>query len=228
MKIYTEQDIKNFERDEYERLICPSGDYTGISSFGEYCSFSDHCIFDEYCSFGKTSSFGENCIFGKHCSFGECCSFGESCSFGTVCSFGEYCYFSKWCLFEEKCSFGQNCTFDKHCNFDKHCSFGANCLFNKGCSFDKDCTFGDYCNLENNLYFEDIPEQIDRVIKIDRIGSRKGCTYFFKTLSQIYVRCGCFFGTIEKFEAEVNETHKNHDKYRKEYLEAIKYIKAVI
>ena len=150
MKIYSEEDIKNFERDEYGRLICPSGDYTGISSFGERCSF------------------GEECRFGERCRFGECCSFGE------------------W------------------------------------------CSFGEECNLENNLRFENISEQIDRVIKIDRIGSRKGCTYFFKTLSQIYVRCGCFFGTIEKFEAKVNETHKYNGKCRQEYLEAIKYIKAVI
>ena len=144
MKIYSEEDIKNFERDEYGRLICPSGDYTKIKRFGKCCSF------------------------GERCSFGECCSFGERCS------------------------------------------------------------FGEWCNLENNLRFENISEQIDRVIKIDRIGSRKGCTYFFKTLSQIYVRCGCFFGTIEKFEAKVNETHKDNDKYRQEYLETIKYIKAVI
>ena len=150
MKIYSEEDIKNFKRDEYGRLICPSGDYTQIKSFGEWCSF------------------------GERCSFGKWCSFGRSCSFGKCCSFGER------------------------------------------------------CNLENNLRFENISEQIDRVIKIDRIGSRKGCTYFFKTLSQIYVRCGCFFGTIEKFEAQVNETHKDNDKYRQEYLEAIKYIKAVI
>ena len=162
MKIYNEEDIKNFERDEYGRLICPSGDYTQIKSFGEYCSF------------------GKCCSFGEECSFGEYCSFGKSCSFGKECCFGE------------------------------------------------SCSFGECCNLENNLRFENIPEQIIRIIKIDRIGSRQGCTYFFKTLSQIYVRCGCFFGTIEKFEAEVNETHKNHDKYRKEYLEAIKYIKAVI
>ena len=41
------------------------------------------------------------------------------------------------------------------------------------------------------------------------------------------MRCGCFFGTIEKFEAEVNETHKDNDKYRQEYLEAIKYISVI-
>lgn len=138
MKVFTVQDLESFERDEYGRLICPTGDYTQIKSFGELCSF------------------------GKSCSFGELCSFGE------------------------------------------------------------------WCNLDNNLKFENIQEQVDRVLKIDRIGSRKGCTYFFKTLSEIYVRCGCFFGTIAEFETKVNITHKDNNQYRKEYLEAIKYVKAVM
>ena len=66
------------------------------------------------------------------------------------------------------------------------------------------------------------------MVKIDRIGSRKDCTYFFKTLSEIYVRCGCFFGTIAQFENAVNVTHSDHEQYRTEYLEAIKYIKKII
>ena len=174
MKIYSEDGIKKFERDECGRLICPSGDYTQIKSFSECCSFGEYCNFGEYCSFDVVCHFGEHCIFGKYCSFDGLCHFG------------------------------------------------------KQCRFDEKCNFGECCNLENNLYFENLSEQVDRVIKIDRIGSRQGCTYFFKTLSQIYVRCGCFFGTIERFEAQVNETHKDNEKYRKEYLEAIKYIKAVI
>ena len=144
MKVYTIQDMENFERDEYGRLICPSGDYSQIKEFGEWCS----C--------------------GKWCSFGKCCSFGE------------------W------------------------------------------CSFGECCNLENNLRFENIQDKIDRVLKIDRIGSRNGCTYFFKTMSEIYVRCGCFFGTIAEFENKVNETHADNEQYRKEYLEAITYVKAVL
>ena len=150
MKVYTVQDMENFERDEYGRLICPSGDYSQIKEFGKSCSF------------------GESCSFGKSCSFGEWCSFGESCS------------------------------------------------------------FGEWCNLENDLRFENIQDKIDRVLKIDRIGSRKGCTYFFKTMSEIYVRCGCFFGTITEFENKVNETHSYNDQYRKEYLEAIKYVNAIL
>lgn len=48
---------EGFERDDLGWLICPSGDYTQIKSFGERCSF------------------------------GECCGFGERCRFGEVCSF---------------------------------------------------------------------------------------------------------------------------------------------
>ena len=108
MKVYTVEDLATFEKDEYGRFICPTGDYTQIKSFGKSCSFGD------------------------------------------------------------------------------------------------------------------------KVLKIDRIGSRKGCTYFFKTLSEIYVRCGCFFGTIKGFRKKVMETHKDNEKYRIEYLEAIKYAKKVL
>lgn len=63
MKVYTEKDLEGFERDDLGWLICPSGDYTQIKSFGERCRF------------------------GERCSFGECCGFGERCRFGEVCSF---------------------------------------------------------------------------------------------------------------------------------------------
>ena len=63
MKVYTKKDLEGFERDDLGWLICPSGDYTQIKSFGERCRF------------------------GERCSFGECCGFGERCRFGEVCSF---------------------------------------------------------------------------------------------------------------------------------------------
>lgn len=120
MKIYTIEDLKNFERDENGRLICPSGDYSLIKEFSERCRF------------------------GKR------------------------------------------------------------------------------------IKYEGMSETTLRFLKIDRICSRLGCTYFFKTATDIYVRCGCFFGTIVDFERQVNETHARNKKYRKEYLETIKYVKAVM
>ena len=46
MKKYTQSDFDNFEVDENGYKICPSGDYTQISSFGEDCSFDEKCSFE--------------------------------------------------------------------------------------------------------------------------------------------------------------------------------------
>ena len=51
MKKYTQSDFDNFEVDENGYKICPSGDYTQISSFGEGCRFGEKCRFGEACSF---------------------------------------------------------------------------------------------------------------------------------------------------------------------------------
>lgn len=74
MTKYTQADFDAFEV-IYGIKQCPSGDYSDIQIFGEWCSFGERC------SFGKECSFGEECSFGKWCSFGEDCFFGEECSF---------------------------------------------------------------------------------------------------------------------------------------------------
>lgn len=62
MTKYTQADFDAFEVIDGIKQ-CPSGDYSDIQIFGEWCSF------------------GEKCSFGKWCSFSEWCSFGGGCSF---------------------------------------------------------------------------------------------------------------------------------------------------
>lgn len=75
MKKWTQEEVDQIIPGEYGVRRFPTGDYSGIKSFGEWCSFGRGC------SFGKWCSFGEGCGFGKRCSFGERCSFGRGCSF---------------------------------------------------------------------------------------------------------------------------------------------------
>lgn len=58
------------------------------------------------------------------------------------------------------------------------------------------------------------------------IGSRNDHTTFYRTVSDIWVRCGCFNGPIDEFANEVRDTHGNN-RYAQEYLEAIDYAKSV-
>ncbi len=175
MKKYTQADFDAFEVIDGIKQ-CPSGDYSDIQIFGEWCSFGACCSFGKGCSFGRACSFGEWCSFGERCSFGRCCSFGECCSFGKGCSFG-------WC-----CSFGERCSFGKQCSFGEWCSFGRCCSFGKGCSFeDKGEYIGDYPFLAFVGFGS-------------RIGSK---VYFFNLQDGIYVRCGCWLSDIAGFRERV-------------------------
>ena len=64
-----------------------------------------------------------------------------------------------------------------------------------------------------------------RYISISCIGSRKDMTTYCFEDDTIW--CGCFTGTLAKFEEEVKKTHKNNPQYLKEYLGFIKYIRSL-
>ena len=62
-----------------------------------------------------------------------------------------------------------------------------------------------------------------RYIQIACIGSRKDMTTYCFEDDKIW--CGCYTGTLEEFEKKVNETHKDKEQYRQEYMGFIKYLK---
>ena len=63
---------------------------------------------------------------------------------------------------------------------------------------------------------------------IGPIGSRDDFTTFFRTKSlEIYVKCGCFRGSIQAFTKKVSETHGD-SQYAKQYMAAIEVAKACI
>jgi len=97
--------------------------------------------------------------------------------------------------------------------FGEGCSFGVGCSFGEGCSFGKGCS---HEGLTNSTYFA-----------CDRIGSEKRKTYFFRSEEGLFVRAGCFFGTMKEFENRVKEVHKS-TKYEKEYMAAIMLAKIVL
>ena len=68
VKKYTQADFDAFEVIDGIKQ-CPSGDYSDIRVFGEYCSFSEWCSFGKWCYFGESCSFEEKCFFGERCSF---------------------------------------------------------------------------------------------------------------------------------------------------------------
>lgn len=97
-KKYTIEDFNSFKKDENGRIICPSGDYSEIKNFPDFCKFEKECFFA-----GETI-FGKSCCFGDNCQFGACCEFGNSNIFHEACIFDSGCIFGKYCLFYKKMS----------------------------------------------------------------------------------------------------------------------------
>ena len=62
-------------------------------------------------------------------------------------------------------------------------------------------------------------------ICIGPIGSRRG--YTTANLVKDEIRCGCFAGTLEAFEAKVRRTHANNPFHPAEYLALVTMVKAV-
>lgn len=62
------------------------------------------------------------------------------------------------------------------------------------------------------------------VLIVGTIGSRNDYTTMFHTDRGVFVRCGCFKGTLEGFEAKVKESHKGN-KHERDYLALIQFAK---
>ena len=56
------------------------------------------------------------------------------------------------------------------------------------------------------------------------LGSRNDYITFFHTDKGIFVRCGCFNGTIDEFVIKVKETH-GESKHAKNYLAIAEFVK---
>lgn len=93
--------------------------------------------------------------------------------------------------------------------FEERCSFGERCCFGRGCSFGERCSFGEWCSFGERCCFEGIGRHVGVYPFVAFIGggSRIGSkTYLFNLEQGIYVRCGCFLGTLAEFRERVKET----------------------
>ena len=74
-----------------------------------------------------------------------------------------------------------------------------------------------------NLGDADKITSVDDILLIGPIGSRADYTHIYCTDQGIYVKCGCFFGTVDEFASQVKDTHGGN-KYATQYLKAIDFV----
>lgn len=118
-----------------------------------------------------------------------------------IAKFPSCCIFDDLCIFGKRCPFGERCSFGMYCSFGMECSFGKHCSFGERCSFGELCSFGERCKCEFGTF--------KAMYTAGGFGSVGRTTYFFHMDDdRIYVRCGCFAGTIDAWENMVKKTHR--------------------
>ena len=79
--------------------------------------------------------------------------------------------------------------------------------FNESCSFGERCSFGGGCSFGESCSFENGHKAVDRIqpfYKFSGFSSRQMSeTYIFNSMGGIFVRCGCFFGSVDDFKNRV-------------------------
>ena len=65
---------------------------------------------------------------------------------------------------------------------------------------------------------------VDDILIVGPLGSRSAYTQIYRTDQGVYVKCGCFFGTIDEFAEKVKKTHAGN-KYERDYNALIEYAK---
>jgi hypothetical protein len=66
-------------------------------------------------------------------------------------------------------------------------------------------------------------KSVDDILLIGPIGSRADYTHIYRTDKGVYVKCGCFFGTVDEFASKVKDTHGNN-KYANQYFKVIDFV----
>jgi uncharacterized protein YjbI with pentapeptide repeats len=74
-----------------------------------------------------------------------------------------------------------------------------------------------------NLGGADKITSIDDILLIGPIGSRADYTHIYRTDKGVYVKCGCFFGTVDEFASKVKDTHGDN-KYANQYFKVIDFV----
>ena len=73
--------------------------------------------------------------------------------------------------------------------------------FGKSCSFGEWCRFGESCSFENGHV---TATNLQPFYKFSGFSSREMSeTYIFNCVDGVFVRCGCFFGSVDDFKNRV-------------------------
>jgi hypothetical protein len=168
-----------------------------------------------------------NCVNCRNCNDCNDCRNCINCRNCSNCSFCRYCINCRDCNDCRNCSECSDCRNCGYCSDCTDCRYCRNCSDCGDCVDCHDCSFCSYCyDCIDCSYCHGFKENPERITS-PKIGSRHGHTTYYWTKEHEQIVCGWFRGTLEDFEKEVEEKHRNnqHGIDYKNWIQKVKLYK---
>lgn len=178
----------------------PAGDWSGVDFGGaDQLHIAAGSILGDECHLGDGCVLGEDCILGDFCELGNNCVLGDRCTLGYRCMLGSDCILGDGCSLYDGCELGDGCKLGNDCILGDGCILGRQCELGNECELGNRCTLGDGCSMEGGRV------QNAAYAIVTNIGSHNdsACAYCNTQTGDIYVRVGCWFGSLDDFIVRV-------------------------
>lgn len=192
--------------------------------FGDQTNFGDNTKFGSNCNFGNFTVFGKSTIIGDDANIGHRAEVGDGSDIGEGTRFGVSAYFDDNVTMS-RVHVGNDSHFGKGCKIGHFVRLGDGCVLIHGVSIRNTVTFGSDLRVRGTVYLittssvgkdqhKDVVRELKHysysssttatpVLAFSGGGSAGRTTYFFNTKDGVFVRSGCFRGTLKQFRAKV-------------------------
>lgn len=159
-------------------------------------------------------------VYHDACVFGNALVRGNSRIYDDACVYENALVYDDARVFQDARVFGNSAISENARVFGNACISGDSRIYGKSHVYHNAIIYGNAWIFGNTHI-----QSNDDYCVFQNFGSTNRDTTFFKNKKgKVFVKCGCFQGSIERFEQQVKETHGDN-KFGKEYLTMIELVK---
>ena len=193
------------------------------------CIIGDHSRLNNACVVGNDVTIGDNSVIDSECTFGSYVTVLSAVKINYGAEFREYAHIYNDCTvgpcvrFGDRAAIKPGVVFENGTVFGSHPSIGSRCVIQTPKSIGDHAFFGEGAVITTSMNFElgDFPDfhqgvsfdghtlrkrtswHREPMLKFGGGGSEGRTVYAFDTVDGIFIRAGCFHGSLAEFRAEV-------------------------
>lgn len=186
------------------------------TKFGSYCEFGRYVEFGDNTKIGEQATVGHNAVLGTNCHIDSNSRFGDSTMVGSRSIIESHVYIGNYANISSNSKIGNQVRFGHSCSLGggdttihPTLMFGADLNIRPGTKLITGAKAGGDQFQFNDVIVDLVHKSMSNALRATPVltfgggGSSNRTTYFFNTKDGVFVRSGCFRGTLKQFRAKV-------------------------